>query len=105
MKHSNKELVQTLINKVFNEHDLSVLDEIMRDDYIQHNPDAAQGKKGFIEFFIPTFKAMPDFRYEIFKIFEAFTNHLCAYFPDLAAIRPVHCMVDFHSPGINHRTE
>ena len=68
MKRSNKELVKTLINKVFNEHDFSVLDEIMRDDYIQHNPDADQGKKGFVEFFIPTFKAMPDFKYEIFKI-------------------------------------
>jgi predicted SnoaL-like aldol condensation-catalyzing enzyme len=40
----------------------------MRDDYIQHNPDVAQGKKGFIEFFEQTFRAMPDFKYTLMKI-------------------------------------
>ena len=67
-KRSNKELIEPLINVVFNNHDLSILDEIMRDDYIQHNEEAAQGKAGFIEFFTQTFKAIPDFKYHTLKI-------------------------------------
>jgi len=40
----------------------------MRDDYIQHNQDVAQGKAGFLDFFKMTFNAMPDFKYTIRKI-------------------------------------
>jgi predicted SnoaL-like aldol condensation-catalyzing enzyme len=64
----NREIVETFCNDVFVNHDLSLLDNYMRDDYIQHNPDVPQGKKGFIEFFKNTFKAIPDFRYTLDKI-------------------------------------
>ena len=64
----NKEIVHAFINAVFVKHDLSVLDQYMRDDYIQHNPDVPQGKEGFRQFFEATFKAMPDFRYSIHQI-------------------------------------
>ncbi len=64
----NKIIVQKLINSVFINHDLSVLDDIMRDDYIQHNDIAAQGKAGFIALFEQTFKAMPDFKYQIIRL-------------------------------------
>ena len=47
----NKRLIETLCKTVFQNHDFSKLDEIMRDDYIQHNPDTPQGKAGFKEFF------------------------------------------------------
>ncbi len=60
---SNKEIVDTFCNDVFRNHDLSRLDTYMRDDYIQHNPDASQGKAGFIDFFEIIFKAIPDFQY------------------------------------------
>jgi len=60
---SNKEVVEAFLTAVFTRHDLTGLDELLRDDYIQHNPDVAQGKQGFIEFFTVTFKAIPDFRY------------------------------------------
>ncbi len=60
---SNKEVVEFFIEAVFERHDLSILDEVMRDDYIQHNPDTPPGKKGFREFFEVIFKAMPDFHY------------------------------------------
>jgi predicted SnoaL-like aldol condensation-catalyzing enzyme len=65
---NNRQLVESLINRVFIGHDFSRLDEIMRDDYLQHNQDVPQGKAGFIEFFENTFKAMPDFRYTVKKI-------------------------------------
>ena len=64
----NKKLVETLYASVFQEHDFSKLDEIMRDDYIQHNEDVPQGKAGFKEFFKDMFRAMPDFRYTMKKI-------------------------------------
>jgi predicted SnoaL-like aldol condensation-catalyzing enzyme len=37
-ERTNKQVVETFIQKVFVEHDFSLLDELMRDDYIQHNP-------------------------------------------------------------------
>ena len=64
----NKKLVETLCKTVFQEHDFSKLDDIMRDDYIQHNEDTPQGKAGFKQFFEQMFRAMPDFSYTIKKI-------------------------------------
>jgi len=64
----NKELVKSFCEEVFVNHRLDSLDEFMLDDYIQHNPDAAQGKAGFIDFFKTIFKAIPDFKYTLFKI-------------------------------------
>ena len=64
----NKKLVEMLCTTVFQKHDFSRLDEIMRDDYIQHNEDTPQGKAGFKQFFEQMFKAMPDFNYTIKKI-------------------------------------
>ena len=64
----NKKLVETLCKTVFQKHDFSKLDEIMRDDYIQHNEDVPQGKAGFKRFFEQMFRAMPDFSYTIKKI-------------------------------------
>ena len=64
----NKEVVELLYNMVFRGHDFSRLDEIMRDDYIQHNEDVAGGKEGFRQFFEQTFKSIPDFSYTMKKI-------------------------------------
>jgi steroid delta-isomerase-like uncharacterized protein len=64
----NKMLVETLCKTVFQNHDFSKLDEIMRDDYIQHNEDVPQGKAGFKRFFTQMFQAMPDFSYTMKKI-------------------------------------
>ena len=65
---SNKRLVESFVDAVFINHDLTSLDRYMTDGYIQHNPDVPQGKAGFIEFFVKTFSAMPDFRYSVKKI-------------------------------------
>ncbi len=64
----NKKLVQAFCDAIFVNHDLSTLDQFMRDDYIQHNADVPQRKAGFKQFFEATFKAMPDFRYTLKKI-------------------------------------
>lgn len=64
----NREIVERFCQDVFVNHDLSHLDEYMRDDYIQHNADVPQGKAGFKGFFEKTFKAIPDFKYTLMKI-------------------------------------
>lgn len=64
----NKKLVETLCKTVFQKHDFSRLDEIMRDDYIQHNEDTPQGKAGFKQFFEGIFKGLPDFSYTVKRI-------------------------------------
>jgi len=64
----NKKAVETLLKTVFQNHDFSKLDEIMRDDYIQHNPDTPQGKAGFKQFFEGIFNGIPDFSYTMKKI-------------------------------------
>jgi steroid delta-isomerase-like uncharacterized protein len=74
----NKKVVETLINTVFINHDLSTLDELMRDDYIQNNDIAAQGKAGFIALFKQTFIAMPDFKYTINRL-VAEDDYVVAY--------------------------
>ena len=74
----NKRVVERLITSVFIKHDLSVLDEIMLDDYIQHNDIAEQGKAGFIALFKQTFIAMPDFKYQINRL-VAEDDYVVAY--------------------------
>jgi predicted SnoaL-like aldol condensation-catalyzing enzyme len=65
---SNEDVVMRFYQDVFIRHDMSHLDECMRDDYIQHNQDCPQGKAGFLEFFDVIFKAVPDFSYTLKKV-------------------------------------
>lgn len=57
----NKKIVQEFYEAVFQRHDLDAVSRYMHEDYIQHNPDADQGMKGFIEFHKGFFAAAPDF--------------------------------------------
>lgn len=54
--------------KVFQEKDFSALSQLMREDYIQHNPLVGQGRKGFQDFFEAWFKASPDFNFALKQI-------------------------------------
>jgi predicted SnoaL-like aldol condensation-catalyzing enzyme len=62
---NNHEIIELLCAEVFNGHSFKMLDQYMRDDYIQHNEDVPQGKDGFKQFFTNTFKSIPDFGYTI----------------------------------------
>ncbi len=64
----NKKVVAEFYEEVFHKHDLTVVDRFMHDDYIQHNPDANQGRTGFIEFHKGFFAAVPDFRATIIQM-------------------------------------
>lgn len=62
---TNEEVVGYVGNRVFNQHDFSVLTEHMDEDYIQHNPLVPQGREGFREFFEDAFRAVPDWKFEL----------------------------------------
>jgi len=57
---NNKKVVREFYEEVFRKHDLAAVGRFMHDDYIQHNPDASQGKAGFVEFHEGFFAAIPD---------------------------------------------
>jgi predicted SnoaL-like aldol condensation-catalyzing enzyme len=65
---NNKKVVREFYEVVFQKHDLSAVSRYMHEDYIQHNPDADQGMKGFIEFHKGYFAAIPDSRATINRI-------------------------------------
>lgn len=46
----NKETVLKFYDRVFNGWDLSELDKMMREDYIQHSPKVEDGREGFRRF-------------------------------------------------------
>ena len=45
-----KKFIEEFYEEVFNKHDISNLDRYMREDYIQHTPNATSGRDGFIKF-------------------------------------------------------
>lgn len=56
----NKILVQNFWNAVFNEHKISVIDEIVDEKYIQHNPDFKDGRSAFKDGISSFFKEFPN---------------------------------------------
>jgi predicted SnoaL-like aldol condensation-catalyzing enzyme len=64
----NKDVVSRFYDDVFINHDMSRIDQYMREDYIQHNADCPQGKAGFLDFFDTIFQAVPDFSYTLKRL-------------------------------------
>ncbi len=58
----NKQIIREFYEKVLCAHNLDIVDRYIHEDYIQHNPYAAQGIAGFIEFHVGFFAAIPDAR-------------------------------------------
>lgn len=57
---ANKLLVQSFIQNVFNEHNLTALDKYFVPNATQHNSGAGEGRQGIKNFFGPFFLAFPD---------------------------------------------
>lgn len=77
MAKTNKEIIEYFYEHVFNEGDLSEIDQFMRDDYKQHSPEVADGKAGFLEFFKGFLSQHP--KTEIIKIIEE-GDYVCVFF-------------------------
>lgn len=75
---TNKELVLKVIEDVFNAHDLSKLDDYMRDDYMQHSVEVADGKEGFRRFAEQFFRLDPYM--DVKRIFESDDNTVAVFF-------------------------
>lgn len=75
---TNKELVLTFIDEVFNAHDLSNLDEFMHDDYMQHSQEVEDGKEGFIKFAKEFFQLEPYM--DVKRIFESDDDCVAVFF-------------------------
>ena len=77
-KEQNIALVKRFYDEVFNAHDVSKLDEFMRDDYMQHNATVEDGKDGFIKFTEFFFGLDPEM--EIVKIFANDDDEVAVFF-------------------------
>ena len=75
---TNKEVVMKFIDEVFNAHDLSKLDEFMKDDYMQHSVEAQDGKEGFRKFCEGFFQLDPYM--DVKRIFESDDNTVAVFF-------------------------
>ncbi len=64
----NRRLALALFRDVFNGRDLEAADELIREDYIQHNPFVGPGLAGFKEFFASFLAAVPDLHVEVLQV-------------------------------------
>ncbi len=75
---TNKELVLKFMDEVFNAHDLTKLDEFMRDDYMQHSQEVEDGKEGFRKFAEGFFTMEPYM--DVKRVFESDDNCVAVFF-------------------------
>lgn len=75
---TNIEVVLKVYEEVFNNKDLSHLDDYMQDGYMQHNAHVEDGKEGFRQFLERFFQLDPYM--EIIKIFENTENEVAVFF-------------------------
>lgn len=66
-EEANKALILRLWEKLYNEGDLSIVDEIVADDYLNHNllPGQASGAEGVKRFVTNMHRAFPDLRFTV----------------------------------------
>lgn len=61
----NKERVRAFYEEFFNAHRVESALEYVREDYVQHNPGVAQGRKGLMDAFAAKFIEHPEFHLDI----------------------------------------
>jgi predicted SnoaL-like aldol condensation-catalyzing enzyme len=65
---ANKAVVRALYVRVFNQHDISAADVLLRPDYIQHNPNVPGGREGFKKAFGDMFLLVPDAHVQVLHL-------------------------------------
>jgi predicted SnoaL-like aldol condensation-catalyzing enzyme len=61
----NKAIVQEMMDRVFNRHDFSQLDQVMAPDYVQHNPIVGKDRAGFRNYVQGSITAVPDWHFDL----------------------------------------
>jgi predicted SnoaL-like aldol condensation-catalyzing enzyme len=64
----NRALIISLYYNFYNNHDLNYPNQIVLENYIQHNPSLATGRAAFVSFFQSIFSQYPQFRSEIVRM-------------------------------------
>jgi predicted SnoaL-like aldol condensation-catalyzing enzyme len=63
----NRQVVLTFQEQFFNQHDLSAADRYVAENYVQHNPTVADGRKALIETFAKVFDRNPQAHSQIIR--------------------------------------
>jgi steroid delta-isomerase-like uncharacterized protein len=61
----NRAIVKNYIERVWNQHDYSAIDENIRPDYIQHSPNVPPGREGVKTFFKMIDSAFSDVKFTV----------------------------------------
>ncbi|WP_144501239.1 ester cyclase [Bacillus nitratireducens] len=64
----NKKMVVDFYNEVFNKHNIGIIPKYVGEDYQQHNPFVADGRKAFMDFFKEDFVKNPNSSAEIKRV-------------------------------------
>ncbi|MBJ7931872.1 pyruvate kinase [Bacillus toyonensis] len=64
----NKKMVVDFYNEVFNKHNIDIIPKYVSEDYKQHNPFVADGRKAFMDFFKEDFVKNPNSSAEIKRV-------------------------------------
>ncbi len=67
-KEKNKKMVVDFYNEVFNKHNIDIIPKYVSEDYKQHNPFVADGRKTFMDFFKEDFVKNPNSSAEIKRV-------------------------------------
>ncbi|WP_434182236.1 nuclear transport factor 2 family protein [Bacillus thuringiensis] len=64
----NKKMVVDFYNEVFNKHNIDIIPTYVGEEYKQHNPFVADGRKAFMDFFKEDFVKNPNSSAEIKRV-------------------------------------
>ncbi|HDR5276233.1 nuclear transport factor 2 family protein [Bacillus thuringiensis] len=64
----NKKMVVDFYNEVFNKHNIDIIPKYVGEEYKQHNPFVADGRKAFMDFFKEDFVKNPNSSAEIKRV-------------------------------------
>ncbi|PFC87867.1 pyruvate kinase [Bacillus anthracis] len=67
-KEKNKKMVVDFYNEVFNKHNIDIIPKYVSEDYQQHNPFVADGRKAFMDFFKEDFVKNPNSSAEVKRV-------------------------------------
>jgi predicted ester cyclase len=68
LEESNKILVRSAIQEIFNDHNISAVDEYIKEDLIQNNTGFPEGREARKQYFGMLFNAFPDLHASIDKM-------------------------------------
>ena len=94
----NRDLVVRFYDRFFNAHDMAAADEMLSEDYVQHNPNIATGRAAFVAFATQRFARFPQSHSTIIR--SAVDNDL-VYLHIHSVDQPGDCTSDYSNTLTN----